>query len=108
MAMVGSTCLQQDTNNLSDQNHIVLLIRVSQILMKETSEFINIYQAWPILSQAKKLSYREISSDRHTMDHPDLTVTNLVLVEMGCILKQILNNSVEETVLNLYSFQKKQ
>ena len=65
MATVGSTCLQHDTINLSDQNHIILLIRVSQILMKENNEFISIFQAWPILSQAKQLSYREISSDRH-------------------------------------------
>ena len=45
LATVGSTCLQHDTINLSDQNHIILLIRVSQILMKENNEFINIFQA---------------------------------------------------------------
>ena len=32
---------------------LYLPIRVSQILMKENNEFINIFQTWPILSQAK-------------------------------------------------------
>ena len=47
---------------------LFLPIMVSQIFLKENNESINIYQTWPILSQAKELSHREISPDSHTID----------------------------------------
>ena len=53
MGTMGSTCLQQGTINLSDLNHIIFALRVSQILRKENNKFIDIFQTWPVLSQAK-------------------------------------------------------
>ena len=44
MATAGSTCLQQNTINPSDRNHITFAHKGHQILMMENNEFISIFQ----------------------------------------------------------------
>ena len=48
---VGSTCLQQDTTNLSDQNHIIFAHKGQSDIDEENNKFINIFQANHVSSQ---------------------------------------------------------